>query len=85
MTFVVTTSIALRLSTPFFEDTLVPSVLFVINANRADFRASPKIDWLVTGALTISVGADIFEGARRTLYGQFEGNDRVYITTTWRF
>lgn len=82
---VVTTSIALRLSTPFFEDTLVPSLLVVINANRADFRASPKIDWLVTGALTISVGADIFEGARRTLYGQFDRNDRVYITTTWRF
>ena len=81
----VTTSAALRLSTGFFEDTVVPTLLFVINANRADFRASPRIDWLVTGAVTVSVGADIFEGGRRTLYGEFDRNDRVYLTTTWRF
>ena len=82
---VVTTSVALRLSTPLFDDTVVPAVLFVINANRADFRASPRIDWLVTGAITIAVGADIFEGSRRTLYGQFDRNDRVWVTTTWKF
>jgi len=59
--------------------------LFVGNATRADFRVSPRIDWNVTGALTVSVGVDIFEGARRTLYGQFDGNDRAWMTTTWRF
>jgi hypothetical protein len=82
---VVTTSVALRLSRPFVDDTLVPGVLFVINANRADFRVSPRIDWLVTGAVTVSLGADVFEGPRRTLYGQFDRNDRVYVTTSWRF
>jgi hypothetical protein len=82
---IVTTSLALRLSRPFLDDTVVPGLLFVINANRADFRMSPRIDWLVTGAVTISLGADIFEGPRRTLYGQFDRNDRVYLTTTWRF
>jgi hypothetical protein len=34
---------------------------------------------------SLSVGADVFEGPRRTLYGQFDRNDRVYVTTTWRF
>ena len=82
---VATTSLALRLTTGFFENTVTAGMLFVVNANRADFRVSPRIDWNVTGALTVSVGVDIFEGARRTLYGQFDGNDRAWMTTTWRF
>src|SRR5713226_4380660 len=77
----VTTSVALRLTTGFFDNTLNPTVLFVVNANRADFRLSPRIDYLVAGAVTISVGADIFEGARHTLYGQFDRSDRVWLTT----
>jgi hypothetical protein len=81
----VTTSAALRVTTGFFDNTLNPTLLFVVNANRADYRVSPRIDWLATGAVTLSVGADIFEGPRRTLYGQFDRNDRVYVTTTWRF
>lgn len=81
----VTTSVALRLSTGFLDNTLNPTVLFVIDANRADFRLSPRLDYLVTGAVTVSVGADIFEGPKRTLYGQFDRNDRVTFTTNWRF
>ena len=81
----VTTSVALRLTTGFFDNTLNPTVLFVVDANRADFRLSPRIDYLLSGAVTLSVGADLFEGPRQTLYGQFDRNDRVYATTTWRF
>jgi len=82
---VATTSAALRLATGFLGNTITTGVLFVINANRADFRASPRVDWNVTGALTVSLGLDIFEGAKRTLYGQFDRNDRVWLTTAWRF
>jgi hypothetical protein len=81
----VTTSAALRATTGFFNNTLNPTLLFVVNVNRADYRMSPRIDCLLTGALTLSVGADIFEGPRRTLYGQFDRSDRAYVTTTWRF
>src|SRR5262249_4101794 len=81
----VTTSIALRLTTGFFDNTLNPTVLFVVGAETGDFRLSPKLEWLVNGSVTVAVGADIFEGARRTLYGQFDRNDRVTFTTTWRF
>ena len=81
----VTTSVALRLTTGFFDNTLNPTVLLVVDANRADFRLSPRIDYLLGGAVTLSVGADIFEGPPRTLYGQFDRNDRVSVTTTWRF
>jgi hypothetical protein len=81
----VTTSVALRVTTGFFDNTLNPTVLAVVGADRGDLRVSPRLDWLVSGSLTLSVGADIFEGPRRTLYGQFDGNDRVTFTTTWRF
>jgi hypothetical protein len=60
-------------------------VLVVVGANRGDLRVSPRLDWLATGSLTLSIGADIFEGPRHTLYGQFDRNDRVTFTTTWRF
>jgi hypothetical protein len=39
----------------------------------------------VSGTVTVAVGADLFEGPRPTLYGQFDANDRVTLTTTWRF
>jgi len=81
----VTTSLALRLTTGFFDNTLNPTVLFVTGVNRGDFRLSPRIDYLLTGAVTLSVGADLFEGPHLTLYGQFDRNDRVTFTTTWRF
>src|SRR6267142_6003139 len=81
----VTTWLALRLTTGFFDNTLNPTVLFVTGINRGDFRLSPRIDYLLTGAVTLSVGADLFEGPHLTLYGQFDPNDRVTFTTTWRF
>ena len=81
----VTSSLALRLTTGFFDNTLNPSLLFVVGLERADFRLSPRLEWVVNGSVTMAVGADIFEGDRRTLYGQFDRNDRVTFTTTWRF
>jgi hypothetical protein len=81
----VTTSVALRLATGFLDNTLNPSLLVVVGVNRADVRLSPRLEWLVSGSVTLAIGADIFEGPRRTLYGQFDRNDRVTFTTTWRF
>jgi hypothetical protein len=81
----VTTSVALRVTTGFFDNTLNPTLLFVVGVNRGDFRLSPRIDYLVSPAITVSLGADLFEGPRLTLYGQFDRNDRVTLTTTWRF
>jgi len=82
---VVTTSVALRVTTGFFDNTLNPTVLAVVGTDRGDLRVSPRLDWLATGSLTVSLGADLFEGPRQTLYGQFDSNDRVTLTTTWRF
>ena len=81
----VTTSVSLRVATGFFANTLNPSLLVVVGVNRGDLRLSPRLDYLVSDAVTLSVGADLFEGPHQTLYGQFDRNDRVTFTTTWRF
>ena len=80
-----TTQLTLRVGTGFLDNTLNPTILFAVNANRADLRVSPRLDWLVTGSVTMSVGLDIFQGHQQTLYGQFDHTDRVTFTTTWRF
>ena len=81
----VTTSAALRVATGFFDNTLNPTVLFVIDANRGDFRMSPRLDYLMSDAVTLSAGLDIFEGPRNTLWGQFDSNDRFWFTATFKF
>ncbi len=80
-----TTSVALRLTTGFLDNTLNPTVLGVVTANRGDYRLSPKLEYLPTGSVTVTLGADLFAGPVDTLYGQFHSNDRVYLEVTWRF
>jgi hypothetical protein len=81
----VTSTIALRLATGFLAGTLSPSLLAVVNLNQGDYRLSARLDWELRGAVTVSGGADVFAGPVDTLYGQFHGNDRVYLELTWQF
>jgi hypothetical protein len=81
----VTSALALRISTGFLDNTLNPSALFVVNLNRGDYRLSTKLDYLATGALTLTLGADFFGGSRETLYGQFSRKDRAYLEAGYRF
>ena len=81
----VTSSFALRLTTGFFDNTLTPTVLAVVNANRGDYRLSARLDYQLTGAVTVSGGVDCFGGPRDTLYGQFTSNDRAYVEMSWKF
>jgi hypothetical protein len=81
----VTTSVALRLASGFRRNTLNPTVLFVVNTNRGDYRISPRLDWLVAGAFTLSIGGNWFGGHPDTLYGEFDTKDHLFVSTTWRF
>ena len=38
-----TTQLTLRVGTGFFDNTLNPTILFAVNANRADLRLSPRL------------------------------------------
>lgn len=81
----VTSSISVRLRTGFFDDTLQATLLGVVNLPRQDYRFSAKLAYLLTGAVTVTLGADIFAGPGHTLYGQFDANDRLYVDVSWRF
>jgi hypothetical protein len=56
-----------------------------VNVNRGDYRISPRLDYLLTGTLTLTVGADVFGGPQQTLYGQFVQKDRAYVEVEYRF
>ena len=81
----VTSTFTLRLATGFFNNKLNPSALIAVDVNRGDYRLSPRLDYLLTGALTLSLGADLFAGPQPTLYGQFAAKDRLYVEMEWRF
>lgn len=81
----VSSALSLRLATGFFENTLNLSVLMAVNVNRGDYRISPRLDYLLTGALTLTVGADVFTGPQQTLYGQFTHRDHLYVEVEYRF
>jgi len=81
----VTSAVSLRLATGFFENTLNPSILVAVNVNCSDYRISPRLDYLLTGALTLTVGADVFAGPPQTLYGQFAHKGRAYVEVEYRF
>ncbi len=59
--------------------------MFTVGVNRGDYRLSPRLDYHLTGALTVSIGADLFSGPRDTLYGQFADKDHLYIEMEYRF
>jgi hypothetical protein len=80
-----TSTFTLRLATGLFNNTLNPSALIAVGVNRGDYRLSPRLDYRLTGALTLTLGADIFAGPRSTLYGQFASKDRLYSELEYHF
>jgi hypothetical protein len=81
----VTSSVSVRLTTEFFDSTLHPTLLWAINVNRGDYRLSARIEYLLRGSVTVTLGVDLFAGPLDTLYGQFDASDRVYLEVGWRF
>jgi hypothetical protein len=81
----VMSSVSVRLTTGCFDNTLNPTLLWVINVNRGDSRISVKLEYLLSGSVAASLGADLFAGPIDTLYRQFDANDRVYLAAGWRF
>jgi hypothetical protein len=67
------------------DNNLNPTALVAVNLNQGDYRISPRLDYLLTGALTLALGADVFAGPQPTLYGQFTHKDRLDVEMVYRF
>ncbi|MGR8932050.1 MAG: DUF1302 family protein [Gammaproteobacteria bacterium] len=63
----------------FFYDTLTAEALVIANVNNGDGMVRPKINYQWRDNLTTWVGADIFYGDRRGVFGQFGDNNRIVI------
>lgn len=61
----------------FRYDTLTAEVLVIANVNNGDGLVRPKIKYQWQDNITTWVGADIFYGERRGVFGQFGDNDRI--------
>lgn len=67
------------------HEKLVPQLLFVIGLERGDTRISPRLSYQIANPVTLTIGADLFSGSARGLYGQFDAADRIFMNTKYHF
>lgn len=67
----------------FMNDTLIADVLWLHNFNNDDGLIRPKISYEWKDDVTIWLGADIFYGDEKGLFGQFDQNDRLVVGVEW--
>ena len=54
------------------HDTLSLSALGFVNFSTQEWLAFPKLAYKVTDSFTTSIGAEIYGGPKRTLFGQID-------------
>ena len=81
----VDTWLALRFDRSFFNEKLVPELIFSVGLRKGDTMIRPRINYRVIDSVLLTWGADIFTGPDDTLFGQFDDSSRVYMTTQWNF
>jgi len=67
----------------FMNDTLVAELLWLHNININDGLVRPKITYDWSDSIKVWVGADIFYGDEKGLFGQFDDNDRIIVGLEW--
>jgi hypothetical protein len=60
-------------------------MLALHSLNHDDGLLRPKVSYLWLSNLEVWLGADVFYGERRGLYGQFDRNDRLVAGFEWGF
>jgi hypothetical protein len=74
-----------RLSSHFFDNKLAPQLIAIVGLNGGDTHFGPRLSFDVTDTINLTWGADVFSGPNDQLYGQFDGQDRVFMNSQWRF
>jgi hypothetical protein len=73
------------LSRQFLNDTLDLQLLVLGNINDGDGMIRPKINYQLNDDVKVWLGADLFYGDSKGLFGQFNHNDRVLVGAEWIF
>jgi hypothetical protein len=61
------------------------SVFLFLGLSEADYYAIPEIRHRLTEDLWLALGANVFGGGKRDLFGALEGNDNVYLVARFGF
>ncbi len=73
------------LSGKFYEERLDISVSCFYEIENKDYLVTPRIEYSSSDSLAITLGVNIFEGKQKTLLGQYDENDAVFIDTKYNF
>lgn len=74
-----------RISNQWLHETLEASVSGVFSTAREGYIVKPLIKYRATDELTVSLGADIFGGSNKTLYGYLKEDSTTYLELRWGF
>lgn len=74
-----------RFSSRLFDDKLRPELIAIVGLDGGDTHFGPRLSYDVTDSVNLTWGADVFSGPQNQLYGQFDGQDRIFMNTRWRF
>jgi len=74
-----------RISNQWLHETLEASVSGVFSTSREGYIVKPSIKYRATDDLTVSLGADIFGGSNKTLYGFLKDNSTTYLEFRWGY
>jgi hypothetical protein len=80
------TKFTLRGVKDFMNETLDVVLFAVYGANEGEFLIRPSVEYDITDSTKIKVGIDLFEGGdEKSLFGQFDDKDRVYVELKYSF
>ncbi len=68
-----------------FNRKIVPEVRALYEINGNGFFITPKVTYKWSDTLEISLGMNIFEGDRDTIFGYFTDNDQVFFEAKYIF
>ena len=74
-----------RFESHFLNNKLKPQLIAIIGLDGGDTLFGPRLSYDVTSDINLTWGADVFSGPNDQLYGEFDGQDRFFMNTEWRF
>lgn len=78
------TMLTYRAAARFFREKLFVEFFSYIGFDAPDALLRPKLTYKISDGFDLAIGADIFLGDSGT-FGQFDGNDQVYLKATLSF
>ena len=68
-----------------FGRKIMPEVRAIYEINGDDFFIMPKVTYKWSDTLEFSLGLNIFEGDRDTIFGYFSDNDQAFFEVKYIF